>query len=132
MSKNKVSTILYIVLTIGFIFTSVQCSRCGVEKVQVLHGLKNYQSIIGYVSNCSATSAESIHVTFVKPGMDLGNEKADVFSAANSMKLKLMKISQDSVKIIFSADEDKIIKKETNLYGVTFIYELNGKYFNKN
>lgn len=109
----------------------ISCSKCGYEKAQVIHGLKNFQSVVGFIRNCGATTSYSINVTFVKPGMDLGDDKADVFSASVSTWLHLEKISEDTVKIIFVASEDRILHKENELYGIHFIYENNGKYFNK-
>ena len=101
------------------------CADCGHEKVQVINGLKNYQSIVGYVYNCGATTSEGISVTFVKPEMNLGNDKSDVFTATHSMKLFIEKISEDTVKIIFCAREDDILHQEKEVYGVHFIYENN-------
>lgn len=108
------------------------CSDCGYEKVQVIHDLKNYQSIIGFIRNCGATTSESINVMFIKPEMNLGKGKADVFSAELSMDLFLEKISEDTVKIIYCASDDRIIRQERDVYGVHFIYEKNCKFFNKN
>lgn len=107
------------------------CVDCGHEKVQVIHGLKNYQSIVGYVYNCGATTSEGISVTFVKPEMNLGNDKSDVFTATHSMKLFMEKVTEDTVKIIFCASEDDIIHQEKEMYGIHFIYENNCRYFNK-
>jgi hypothetical protein len=107
------------------------CTDCGYEKVQVINGLKNYQSVIGFVRNCGATTSESINVMFIKPEMNLGRGKTDIFTAELSMKLFLEKVSEDTVKIIFCALDDRIIRQEKEVHGIHFIYENNCKYFNK-
>ncbi len=107
------------------------CADCGHEKVQIIHGLKNYQSVIGFVYNCGATTSEGISVSFIKPGMNIGNDKSDIFTATHSMKLFIEKISADTVKIIFCASENNILHQEKELYGIHFIYEQNCKFFNK-
>lgn len=127
---KKLKSFSHLLLLAGSILI-YGCSECGYEKVQVINGLKNYQSIIGFVRNCGATTSESINVMFIKPGMNLGKDKTDVFTAELSMKYHLEKISEDTVKIIFSADEKRIIRQEKEVYGITFIYENNGRYFNR-
>lgn len=120
---------------ISFLFTiSIilnGCAECGYEKVQVIHELKNYQSIIGFIRNCGATTSESINVMFIKPDMNLGSDKTDIFTAELSMDLFLEKISEDTVKIIYCASDDRIIRQEKEVYGVHFIYEKNCKFFNE-
>jgi len=115
--------------TISIIFNS--CADCGYEKVQVIHDLKNYQSIVGFVRNCGATTSESINVMFIKPDMNLGKDKTDIFTAELSMDLFLKRISEDTVKIIYCASDDRIIRQEKEIYGIHFIYENNGRYFNQ-
>lgn len=107
------------------------CSKCGYDKTQVINGLKNYQSVVGFVRNCGATTPYSINVTFAKPGMELGDDKADVFSATHSVDLYIEKVTEDTVKIIFCALKDDIIRQEKELYGIQFIYEKDCSFFNK-
>jgi len=107
------------------------CSDCGYERVQVVNGLKNYQSIIGFVRNCGATTSESINVMFITPEMNLGRGKTDIFTAELSMDLFLEKVSEDTIKIIFCALDDRIIMQEKDVHGIHFIYENNCRFFNK-
>ena len=125
MRKLSIKLILLYICTLIY-----SCSDCGYEKVQVIDGLKNYQSIIGFVRNCGATTSESINVMFIKPGMNLGRDKTDIFTAELSMKLFLEKVSEDTVKIIYCASDSRIVRQEKEVYGVHFIYENNCKFFN--
>lgn len=123
----------YIIFLFSWVVLLINgCSKCGYERTQVINGLKNYQSVVGFVRNCGSTTPYSINVTFVNPGMDLGDIKADVFSATHSVDLYLEKVSEDTIKIIFCALKDDIFIQEKKLYGVHFIYENNCRFFNKN
>jgi hypothetical protein len=102
-----------------------------VAYVQVIHGLKNYQSIITYVAGGSAISPSSRYVSFIKPEMDLARDGADIFSVYRDEDIFIKVISQDTVKIIYPGPEDNVTKKEIDKYNIHFIYERNPKYFNE-
>lgn len=116
---------LGIFLTFSFYFI-IGCSiECSVNQVQVINDLKNYQSIIGYVRDCGATSAYTINVSFIRPGMNIKSERGEVFRATHTSDLQIEKVSKDKVKIVFSASKDDIVTKVDSMYGIKFIYYNN-------
>lgn len=102
----------------------IGCSmECGVDNIQVINNLNNYQSVIGYVRDCGATSTYTINVSFITPEMNIKSERGNIFRATHTSDLKIEKINKDTVKIIFAANTNRIDTQLDSLFGIKFVYE---------
>lgn len=125
MSKND-----YKAMTTSFMFILsilYGCTDCGVSDIQEIDGLIDNQAIIAYATNCGATIDYFVNVSFKRADMNIRREKGDIFSAYHGNKIRIEKVSPDTVRIIYAARE--VWKQKMQERGIIFIYERNWKFF---
>lgn len=119
-------------ITILFVFCLFSlhwsgCTDCNVTDIQEISGLIDDQTIVAYVTNCGATIDYFVNVSFKTPNINIRREKGDIFSAYHGNKIRIEKISPDTVKIVYAARD--VWKQKMQEKGITFIYERNWKVF---
>lgn len=111
----------YIYLLI-FISVCLNCSNyCNVYNVQEISGLKGDNSVVAWETRCGATASNSVSVAWNEKDLNLNKKRGDIFEAYHGEKIKIEKVSSDTVKIFYWARE--IETKKKNDKGIVFIYE---------
>lgn len=114
--------IFYQFIFFSVLITFIQCDNfCNVYDIQEITELKGDNSIIAWTTICGATGHNHICVTWKKKNMNLKGKRGEIFEAKDGDNIKIVKISNDTVKIYYFA-LDVQVKKE-NKRGITFLYE---------